>query len=66
MDFISVNVDDLPVSLTHDFMPLGGGYSECILCFAVFDMPTAGDERCPKREEELRNWGDPFRTDQSR
>ncbi len=65
MEFIPVGVGDLPVYLKHDFIPLGGGYSECPHCFAIFDMPSASEERCRKREEELRNWGDPLRTDRS-
>ena len=66
MPFIPVNVDDLPLYLKHDFMPLGPGgrfVRECLHCSAIFDMPSAANERCRKREEDLRNWGDPFRTD---
>jgi len=66
---IRINVDDLPLYLKHDFIPLGPGgrfvfVHECIHCSAVFDMPSAADERCREREKLVRNWGDPFRTDE--
>jgi len=47
-----MNVEDLPLFLKHDFITFGG---------AIFDMPSAADERCRKREEWARSDGDPFR-----
>ena len=64
MPLIPVNLRDLPLYAKHYFM-IFGEYRECIHCGAIFDMPSAADERCRKREEDLRNWGDPFRTDKS-
>lgn len=70
MDRIRINVDDLPLSLKHDFIPLGPGgrlvsVHECIYCNAVFDMPSAADERCREREKLVWKWGDPDRPDKS-
>ena len=70
MPLIPFKAEDLPLYMKHDFIPLGPGgrfvfVHECIYCNAVFDMPSAADERCRKREEHVRNWGDPFRTDKS-
>jgi hypothetical protein len=50
-------------------IPLGPGgrlvsIHECIYCNAVFDMPSAADERCREREKLVGNWGNPFRTDE--
>jgi len=63
---IRIRVGDLPLYLKHDFMPLGPGrhfIRECIYCGAVFDMPSAADERCREREKLVRDWGNPFRTE---
>lgn len=66
---IRINVDKIPPYLKHDFIPLGPGgrlvyIHECIYCNAVFDIPSAADERCREREKLVSNWGDPFRTDE--
>jgi hypothetical protein len=66
MPLIPFKAEDLPLYLKHDFIRLGPGgrfvfVHECIYCGAVFDMPSAADERCREREKLVRNWGDPFR-----
>ena len=64
MSLIPVGVGDLPLYLQHDFISFGERFvRECIHCNAIFDMQSAADERCRKREEDLRNWGNPFRPD---
>jgi len=62
MPRIPIGVGELPLYLTHDFISFGDGCTrECVHCSAIFDMPSAAGERCRKREEDLRNWGDPSR-----
>jgi hypothetical protein len=64
MPLIPVKVEDLPLYARHYFISFGERFvPECVHCSAMFDMPSASEERCRKREQDLRNWGDPFRPD---
>ncbi len=59
---IPVKVEDLPVFLKDDFITFGERFvTDCLHCGAVFDMPSAAEERCRKHEEWAKWDGDPFR-----
>jgi hypothetical protein len=59
---IPIKVGDLRPFSTHYFMTFPDGrYRECLHCGTVFDMPSAADERCRKREDWIKLDGDPFR-----
>ena len=60
---IPIKVEDLPLYLKHFFINFGERFNKrCLHCDAIFDMPSAADERCRKREEWLKLDGDPFRS----
>jgi hypothetical protein len=64
MPRIPVGVGHLPLYLKHDFISFGERFvRECLHCSAIFDMPSAADERC-RRHEDWQSWaGNPFRPD---
>ncbi len=60
---IPIKMQDGPVYAKHDFISFGERFvSECLHCGAIFDMPSAADERCRPREAYLQLDGNPFRS----
>jgi hypothetical protein len=63
MPRVQVRIEDLPLYAKHYFIDFGEPFiKRCLHCDAIFDMPSAADERCRKREEYTRLDGDPFRS----